>query len=73
MRLIRTIILRLLIDTDQPQALRGVLQDVGEGEQHSFTDEQSLLEALQWLSMKGEAAAGESERLENSWQVDLNS
>lgn len=50
MRAIRTIVLRLLVDTDQPQSLRGVLQDVAGSEQHYFTDEQSLLALLHRLS-----------------------
>ena len=50
MRAIRTLILRLLVDSDQPQAVRGVVQAVADDEQHYFTDEQGLLALLQRLS-----------------------
>jgi hypothetical protein len=49
MRVIRTIILRLLIDTDQPHSLHGVLQTVGGSDLHSFTDDRSLLALLHRL------------------------
>jgi hypothetical protein len=56
MRLIRTIILRLLVDNEQPQSLRGVLQAVGDSEQHTFTDEQSMVEQVRQLCRVGSAA-----------------
>jgi len=50
MREIRTFILRLLIDTDSPQTLRGVLRAVAQDEEHSFNSEQSLRALLHRLS-----------------------
>ena len=47
MRTIKPIILRLLVDRDQPQALRGMLNAVSDNQLHHFTDEQSLLALLQ--------------------------
>ena len=46
MREIKTLILRLLVDADEPQTLRGLLSAVANGEENSFTDEQSLLALL---------------------------
>ncbi|MGB9723022.1 MAG: hypothetical protein ACP5OO_02285 [Chloroflexia bacterium] len=46
MRTIRTFILRLWIDPARPEALRGVLQPLPEGEALPFTDEQALLALL---------------------------
>ena len=53
MRTIKTIILRLLVDTDQPQALRGMLNAVADNQLHHFTDEQSLLALLQNIISRG--------------------
>lgn len=50
MREIRTFILRLLIDTDSPQTLRGVLRAVAQDEEYSFNSEQSLRALLHRLS-----------------------
>ncbi len=66
MRVIQTIILRLLIDTDLPQSLRGVMQAVGESEQRSFTDEHSLLELLRRFNLTGDTTTNEGEREVNS-------
>ena len=46
MRTIRTIILRLLVDTDQPQSLRGMMNAMPDDHPHPFTDEQTLLAQL---------------------------
>ncbi len=46
LHIIRIFILRLLIDPDEPGALRGSLQPVPEGEAQPFADEQALLAAL---------------------------
>lgn len=46
MREIHTFVLRLLVDTDEPQTLRGVLRAVADDEEHPFTDEQALLALL---------------------------
>ncbi|MCU0485873.1 MAG: hypothetical protein MUC85_07135 [Anaerolineales bacterium] len=66
MRVIQTIILRLLIDSDLPQSLRGVMQVVGDSEQHSFTDEQSLLALLRRLNLTDNYATSEGECEANS-------
>ncbi|MCU0485480.1 MAG: hypothetical protein MUC85_05155 [Anaerolineales bacterium] len=49
MRTIKTIFLRLLVDTEEPHALRGVLHTVSEDVQYPFTDEQSLVSLLQQM------------------------
>ncbi len=46
MRIIRTFVLRLWIDTDEPATLRGGLQAVGENDTHPFSGEQALLALL---------------------------
>ncbi len=46
MRIIRTFILRLLVDADEPGRLRGVLQPMPDGEARPFTDADELLAAL---------------------------
>lgn len=46
MRTTHALILRLLVDTDEPGALRGVLRPVGDPGEHPFTDESSLLALL---------------------------
>ena len=53
MRAIRTIILRLLIDPEQPHALRGVLHAVEEETKHPFADAPSLLALLEQISTNG--------------------
>jgi hypothetical protein len=39
-------IVRLLVDENEPDALRGVLREVNSGEEHSFSSEQDLLDLL---------------------------
>ena len=49
MRHIQTFILRLLVDPDAPQALRGAVGSVPENEPRPFADEQALLAELRRL------------------------
>lgn len=49
MRTTRTFILRLLVDSEDPTALRGALQAVGELQARVFTGPAKLLELLQHL------------------------
>jgi len=49
-RTVRTFILRLLVDPAEPDALRGALQPVPEGEAQPFADEQALLALLRRLA-----------------------
>lgn len=46
MRTVQTFILRLLVDPDEPDVLRGALQPMPEGEPQPFTDEAGLLALL---------------------------
>ena len=50
MREIQTFILRLLVNTDEPKAVRGILHVVADGEEYPFTDGQLLLNLLERLS-----------------------
>jgi hypothetical protein len=43
LRVIRTFILRLLVNSAEPEALRGDLRPLPEGEAQTFPDEQALL------------------------------
>jgi hypothetical protein len=49
MRTTLTFVLRLLVDTDDPQALRGALRAVGGAEEHTFADGQALLAQLRQM------------------------
>ncbi len=46
MRTTLTLILRLLVDSNEPEALRGAIQAVSSKKEHTFNNGQSLLE---WL------------------------
>ncbi len=59
MHIIRTLILRLLIDPDEPGALRGSLQPVPAGEAQPFADEGALLAALRQVSRQAAEPGGE--------------
>jgi len=50
LRSIRTFILRLLVDPDEPETLRGDLRPMPEGEAQPFVGEQELLAALHRLA-----------------------
>jgi len=54
LRVIRTFILRLLVNSAEPETLRGDLRPMPEGEPQPFTDEQALLALLRRLT--GETA-----------------
>lgn len=56
MRTVRTFILRLLLDSDDPTALRGALRAVDAAEEHTFADAERLLALL-----TAEAASAASE------------
>jgi len=61
MRLIRSFILRLFIDSSAPDSLRGSLQDLSTSEIHTFTDPQilpSLLAQLASPAVEPAAPAG---------------
>jgi hypothetical protein len=46
MRTVRTFVLRLFCDTEEPDALRGAIQAVSDQDSHAFPDEQALIELL---------------------------
>ena len=51
MRVIHTFILRLLVNSAEPQALRGDLRPLPEGDAQPFTDEQALLALLRQIGL----------------------
>jgi len=51
MRTVQTFILRLLVDPDEPEALRGDLRAIPEGEAQPFPDEQALLALLRQIGL----------------------
>ena len=54
MHTVQTFILRLLIDPAEPDALRGALRPMPEGEPCPFTDGQALLACLRQLARQQE-------------------
>jgi hypothetical protein len=51
MRTIQSFILRLLVDTDQPEALHGVLRCVSDDTEQAFADETALVDLLRhWVN-----------------------
>jgi hypothetical protein len=49
MRRIQTYILRLLVDVDDPHAVRGALRGVADGEEYPFAHAQALVDLLRRL------------------------
>ncbi len=46
MRVVHTFVVRLLMDTEEPGTLRGVVRTVATAQDHTFTDEAMLLKLL---------------------------
>ncbi len=63
MRVIKTCILKLLLDPDEPQAVRGTLRFVESDEEHAFQDADALLALIAALQ-RGEG--DENERRHHS-------
>lgn len=62
MRASLTIILRMLLESDQPQSIRGTLQAVTQDAVMAFSDEEKLLELLhQILRQQTEMQPAEDE------------
>ena len=57
MREIRTFILRLLVDSDDPHVLRGALRPVDGDDERSFADERALLALLYQMGQLAEPSA----------------
>lgn len=55
MRTIHTFVLRLLVDSDDPRALRGAIHAVASDEELTFADEAALLARLRQLAAAMEA------------------
>jgi len=51
MRTVQTFILRLLVNSAEPEALRGDLRAIPEGEAQPFPDEQALLALLRQIGL----------------------
>jgi hypothetical protein len=69
MRLLKTFILRVLVDNSVPHALRGSLQDVNTRESHPFIGEAPLISLLQDLLKKKDKP--EAENPGNKQKEDL--
>ena len=65
MRTTLTFVLRLLVDPDDPQALRGTIRVVGGIEEYAFADGQTLLALLRQMT-KRVTDAGHPERHDDS-------
>ena len=59
MRQIQTYILRLFVDPDNPEVLRGALQPVPEGETQPFSSGQALLTVLHKIASGATCASGD--------------
>ncbi len=80
MREIQTVFIRLLVETDKPHALRGMLHAVTDDEGHSFADGQSLLALLRQIRLTTgesfEAREGKGKSIqgdERSYSLDQES
>jgi len=68
---VQTFILRLLIDPTEPDALRGAVEPVPEGESRSFASDQALLALLRQMVLPLPAApGGETTRYRNGKCVE---
>ncbi len=65
MRTIQTFVLRLLIDSDSPEALRGVIRSVTDNEEFHFVDGQTLLTLLRRLCFDTNTEPGARDALES--------
>ena len=70
MREIQTVFIRLLVETDKPHVLRGVVQAVADDEGHSFADGQSLLALLRRMRLTTGESFEAREGKEKSIQGD---
>ncbi len=50
MRTIQTFIVRLVVESEEPEAVRGVVRSITSDEEHTFTDGQMLLALLRQMS-----------------------
>jgi len=50
-RTVETFVLRMLIDTEEPNALRGAVRTVANDEEHPFADERALLALLRQMCL----------------------
>ncbi len=71
MRVVHTFVVRLLTDSEEPGALRGVVRAVADAQVHPFGDEPALLDILRVLvresALGGQGSSGtEAEASENS-------
>ncbi len=64
MRILKTFVLRLLIDSETPTTLRGAIRAIANDEEYTFTDGQTLLALLQQIgqaALRKEAHPGPQE------------
>ena len=61
MRAVQTFVLRLFVDTLEPQALRGSLISVINGDEHPFSDRASFFELLDQLTHQPPVADQEND------------
>jgi hypothetical protein len=57
-------VISLLVDTDEPQALRGSIRSVTSAEEHAFADEQSLVALLRQIGHATEASCEDHDNVE---------
>lgn len=64
MRKTYTFILRLLVDTDEPCLLRGVLHSVADNINYSFADGQALLDLLWQATSEAHSSVHPDDRMQ---------
>jgi hypothetical protein len=64
-----TFILHLLLDSEQPEVLRGTLQSVSEGNARAFIDEVKLIEILHEMMRQADGAIRLDEVKPVEWSV----
>jgi hypothetical protein len=59
-RVLKTFVLRLLIDSEAPHVLHGAVRAIADDEEYTFTDGQALLALLYEISLAALRTAGRS-------------
>jgi len=72
-RAIQTFVLRLLVDADEPETLRGSLRSVATNEENTFVDAQDLVSLLRRLVIPPTKALNKTERANRNENTILDS
>jgi hypothetical protein len=70
MHALHVLVLRMLVDTSDPHALRGCLRQVPDGSDLTFSDEKGLLALLHQVAEKGKSEDEKSALISNNDLLD---